>query len=139
MSAEDNLKIVQSYLANHDPRYMAEGATFRDYTQAEPVRGRKAIGEMLDTLYHTAFSEAVAETRHVFADDTSVVLEFMFRGVNTGPLGDMPPTGKRVEVPMCAVYEVEGGQIVRGHLYYDSGTMARQLGWQPSAEDHPAR
>ena len=44
-----------------------------------------------------------------------VALEFVFRGVNTGPLWGRPPTGERVEVPMCVVYDVEGG-IIRGTI-----------------------
>lgn len=133
MSAQDNIKIVQGYLANHDPRFMAEDATFQDYSQPEPLRGREAIGAMLDMFYHTAFSEARAEVRNLVADDRSVVLEFTFHGVNTGSLMGMPPTGRRVEVPMCAIYDVEGGIIRRARLYYDSATMARQLGLTPGS------
>jgi limonene-1,2-epoxide hydrolase len=32
---------------------------------------------------------------------------------------------------MCAVYDVEGGVIRRARLYYDSATMAKQLGLMP--------
>ena len=131
MSAQDNIKVVQGYLANHDPKFMVEDATFQDYSQVEPLRGREAIGAMLDMLYQTAFSEARAENRNLVADDKSVVLEFTFHGINTGSLMGMPPTGKRVEVPMCAVYDVEEGVIRRARLYYDSATMAKQLGLMP--------
>jgi steroid delta-isomerase-like uncharacterized protein len=133
MSAQDNTKIVQDYLANHDPKLMAEDATFQDYSQAEPLRGREAIGAMFDMFYRTAFSEARAEARKLIADEASVVLEFTFHGVNTGSLMGMPPTGKRVEIPMCAIYEIEGGLIRRARLYYDSATMSKQLGLMPSS------
>ncbi|HXF06668.1 MAG TPA: ester cyclase [Blastocatellia bacterium] len=131
MSAQDNIKVVQAYLANHDPKFMAEDATFQDFSQVEPLRGREAISAMLDMFYHTAFSEARAEVRNLVADDKSIVLEFTFHGVNTGSLMGMPPTNKRVEIPMCAIYDVEGGVIRRARLYYDSATMAKQLGLIP--------
>ncbi len=133
MSAQDNIQIVQGYMANHDPKFMAADATFHDYSQAEPLRGREAIGAMLDMFYHTAFSDARAEPRNLAADDKSVILEFTFHGVNTGSLMGLPPTGKRVEIPMCAVYDVEGGVIRRARLYYDSATMAKQLGLMPGS------
>lgn len=128
MSARRNIEAVQAYLTNHDPQYMAENAIFRDFTQPAPFRGREAIGAMLDMFYETAFSEARAETRNLFADEARVVLEFTFHGVHTGDLMGIPPTGQRVEVPMCVIYDVAGGAIREGRLYYDSASLARQLG-----------
>lgn len=128
MSAQENIRVVQSYLAGHDPRYMAEDATFRDFSRDVPLRGREAIGAMLDMFYHTAFSEARAEPRGLVADSDRVVLEFTFHGVHTGDLLGIPPTGRRAEIPMCAVYDIEGGVIRHGRLYYDSATLAKQLG-----------
>ncbi len=131
MSAQENIQIVQSYLANHDPKFMASDATFRDFSQPEPVVGPEAIGGMLDFLYNVAFPGAEAEPRNVVADDKSVTLEFTFRGVHQGELMGIPPTGKSVEIAMCAVYDVEGSIIRNARLYYDSATMAKQLGVMP--------
>ncbi len=128
MPALENVEIVKAYLATHDAKYMAEDALFHDYSQPEPIKGRAAIGAMLDMFYHSAFSEASAEARCITADDSRVVYEFTFHGINSGPFMDHPPTGKRVEVPMCAVYDVEGGMIREGRLYYDSALLGRQLG-----------
>ena len=128
MSAQENIHIVQAYLSGHQPQFMAEDATFRDFSQDEPLRGREAIGAMLDMMYRTAFSEARAESRSLVADSERVVLEFTFHGVQTGDLIGIAPSGKRVEVPMCAVYDVAGGAIRHGRLYYDAATMAKQLG-----------
>lgn len=123
MSAEENLTIVQDYLSGRSPEVMAEDATFTDFTQPEPMRGREAIAAQFRLYYGGAFQDASAEYRHWVADEQRVVLEFTFRGVSTGPLCGRPPTGQRVEVPMCVVYDVEGGQIRRARLYYDSKPM----------------
>lgn len=128
MSAQENIRIVQSYLASHDPQFMTQDATFRDFSRDEPLRGREAIGAMLDMFYHTAFSDARAEPRSLVADSERVVLEFTFHGVHTGDLMGIPPSGRRVEIPMCAVYDVNGGVIRQARLYYDSATLAKQLG-----------
>jgi ketosteroid isomerase-like protein len=43
-------------------------------------------------------------------------------------LGDFAPTGKRAEVRYCSVMKVKDGMVVEGRDYYDSATIARQLG-----------
>jgi steroid delta-isomerase-like uncharacterized protein len=130
MSAQDNLQFIQAFLASHDPSaFYAEDATFQDMTQPEPLRGSAAIGGMLRAMYGEVFTEVHSEPRGLVAGETSVVAEFVFHGKNTGSLNGMPPTGRTVAVPMTAIYEIAGGKIHRGRLYYDSLTMARQLGW----------
>jgi len=128
MSAPENIEVVQAYLADHDAKYMVDDAKFFDFSQPEPLQGPEAIGAMLTLFYQTAFSEARAETRNLLADDERVVLEFTFHGVHTGDFFGTAPTGNRVEVPMCVVYDVRDGAIHEGRLYYDSALMSRQLG-----------
>jgi ketosteroid isomerase-like protein len=123
MSAEQNTRIVRDYLAGRGPELLAEDATLHDWTQPEPIRGREAIEAALHHYYEEAFSGASAEYRNWIANDDCVVLEFTFRGVNTGFLRGRSPTGKSVEVPMCAIYDVQDGIIRRFRLYYDSAQM----------------
>jgi len=123
MTAEENLTIVRDYLSGRRPDNMAEDATFADFTQPEPIRGREAIAALFHAYYEEAFPGATAEYRDWIADEHRVVLEFTFRGVNTGPLHGHAATGQRVETPMCVIYDVEGGLIRRARLYYDSRGM----------------
>ena len=59
-------------------------------------------------------------------------VEFRNAGTHTGvvrsSLGDFLPTGKRTEVRYCSVMRVRDGLVVEGCDYYDSATIARQLG-----------
>jgi limonene-1,2-epoxide hydrolase len=132
MSVHENIRIVQEYLSNHTPDYAAEDVIFHDYSQPEPVKGRQAFGQLLDAFYRTGFSDAKLEIRHIAADENCVTLEVTFHGVNTGPLRGHAPTGKRVELPVCGVYDIEDGLIRRVRIYYDNGLLERQLGWIPS-------
>jgi len=123
MSAEQNIQIVRDYLAGRGPELMAEDATFHDLTKPEPIRGREAIAAMFHLYYDEAFPGASAELRNWIANEDSVVLEFTFRGVNTGSLWGRPPTWKSVDVLMCVIYDVQDGIIRRARLYYDSRQM----------------
>lgn len=61
-----------------------------------------------------------------------VVGEYIFRGRQTGTLrtaaDEIAPTGQLMEVPVCEVFELEGGKIARVRSYFDVATLMRQLG-----------
>ena len=79
-----------------------------------------------------AFPDSRVEVTNVIASDEGVVVEFRGRGTHTGPLaspaGEIPATGKSVDIPFCDVYQVKGGKLSSLHAYFDSATMLRQLG-----------
>ncbi len=127
MPAEANTRIVTSYLETRDDQFIDEQATLEDLTMREPLRGREEVTGWLDALYHVAFPGATGEIRHITADDHSVAVEFTFTGVNSGSYLGRPATGRRVVLPMCAVFDVEGSRIRRVRLYYDAASLARQL------------
>ena len=61
-----------------------------------------------------------------------LAVEFVNRGTQTGTLhsslGEFPPSGRRMEVRYCSVMRVQDGKVVEGRDYYDSASIARQLG-----------
>jgi len=81
-------------------------------------------------LYTTAFPDLQFELRHQYSagEDGPSVIEITARGTHTGPLGDVPPTGKAVEVAVCNIIESRDGQIIREREYYDSLSLMKQLG-----------
>jgi len=133
MPENDSIQLIHRFMENHDPSFMAEDATLRDYTMPEPIRGRTAVAQYLDMFYRVAFPGGQAEIRHTVSDGQQVAVEYTFRGVNNGNLMGIPATGRSVEIPMCAVYEVANGAIQAGRVYYDSGLITRQLGLAPAA------
>ena len=44
-----------------------------------------------------------------------------------GPLGNIEPTGRTFECRMTAFFVFEGAKIVCERVYWDTGTMLRQL------------
>lgn len=49
-------------------------------------------------------------------------------GVLRTPQGEVPPTGRRVEVRWMAMYETAGDEIVSERLYFDPTEFLTQLG-----------
>ena len=69
---------------------------------------------------------------NVIVQGNWAVVEFVNRGTHLGTLrsslGTFEATGQSVEVRYCSVMRVEDGKVVEGRDYYDSATIARQLG-----------
>lgn len=49
-------------------------------------------------------------------------------GTNTGPFGEVPPTGRRVHVDGLILDRVENGRVVERWEQWDQMAMMRQLG-----------
>jgi len=83
-------------------------------------------------FFEEGFPDSGIEIMNLFATEDQAVVEFIGRGTNTAPLhmptGDVPPTGRAVEMRFCDVYRISNGKIVNYRSYYDG------LGFIPSQE-----
>ena len=62
------------------------------------------------------------------AGDT-VIAQFVAMGTNTGPLGTLSPTGRKMTLPFCEICRFDSsGKIIGGDVYYDQLSMMTQLG-----------
>jgi steroid delta-isomerase-like uncharacterized protein len=84
----------------------------------------------------TAFPDATYVVDSFFAAGDKFADEWTFTGTNTGRLrlpdgGEIPGTGKRVEIKGMEYVEVRDGKIVIDNLYYDFLAAVTQLGLVP--------
>lgn len=95
------------------------------------LAGRDAIDTLWDT-WNDAFPDNHLVTVGIYGDERGGVLEGRFTGTNSGTLrapgGDIPATGKSVDVPFCEVHRVEDGKFIDTHLYFDQAELLTQLG-----------
>jgi ketosteroid isomerase-like protein len=63
------------------------------------------------------------------------VQEARFTGTHTGtlraPSGDIPATGRSVDLRYVGVQSVENGRVASFHLYFDQAELLTQLGLMP--------
>ena len=98
----------------------------------EPVRGRKNKAEMV-AGYFRAFPDLTLEIPLVLVSGNHIVCAGHMAGTNTGPLasaeGEMPPTGRRVEIRMAFILRVRpDGLIEEDQTYFDEAEFLKQLG-----------
>lgn len=110
---------------------IADDCYFEDVVRGELLSGPD--GYVRD--YHrwrSAFPDGTLEITNVLVQDDRAVVEFVNRGTQTGPLhsnlGTFPPSGRFMEARYCSVMRVANGKVVEGRDYYDSSSIARQLG-----------
>lgn len=58
-----------------------------------------------------------------------VIVQRRITGTHQGTWRGLPPTGRRVSFPLCAVYTfTESGELAGEQIYYDRATVLGQLG-----------
>ncbi len=105
--------------ANHIPRAQKFGR-----------EGFKAYGEFL----YTAFPDMKIHHEMVVAEENGqyLMVSWTFTGTHLGPMGPIPPTGRKVTLAGLDVFRVANGMIEELYLGQDAMSLMQQLGVVPS-------
>jgi steroid delta-isomerase-like uncharacterized protein len=76
----------------------------------------------------TAFPDQRNELIALHHAEDAVIVEAMLYGTHEGPLRGLPPTGRSFEMQFCALFMFEDDRLLCERVYFDAGTVLRQLG-----------
>lgn len=98
----------------------------------EVMEGREAIRDSM-AAWFTAFPDITWELVSLMSSGDTFIAEGIFRGTHKGPMvtdqGEIPATGRSVEVPCCFIGRVsENGMLAEDRTYFNAATMMEQLG-----------
>ena len=143
MTAQDNATLVRTLIEVYNAHesdsawlekasaFLADDCEVIDVPSGWTAGGPSHYKQLL-LFFADAFPSSRVEVTTVVATEQEAVIEFLGRGANTGPLhlptGDVPATGRSVELRFCDTIQIRKGKVVRVHIYYDVMTMLRQLG-----------
>ncbi len=117
----------------------SENSVFTVMPTGEVLRGRQAILGYIGN-FKTAFPDMKIDINRQIACGDQVVTEFVGKGTHTGmfktPMGDLAPTKRKVEVPVCEVTQIRNGQVQETRQYLDTALLMSQLGVINLAEEH---
>jgi steroid delta-isomerase-like uncharacterized protein len=109
-----------------------------DAVQRMPDGTFEGRGVIRDRLAQelAAFSDLAHRVVSYIEEGDAFADEWVFVGTHTGPLRlpdgtELPPTGKRIEMPGMEVVQVRDGKVVVNNLYYDNLAVVAQLGLLP--------
>jgi steroid delta-isomerase-like uncharacterized protein len=116
---------VRAFLAA-DVEWAAPGALCRGPDQ---VMG-------LFSAFWEAFPDLKISINRLVEDGSTVITDARAEATHLGTLhtpgGDIPATGKHINLPYLERFEVEGGLIISGNLIFDRVEMLQQLGAMPA-------
>jgi steroid delta-isomerase-like uncharacterized protein len=89
-------------------------------------KGRDRIKEAV-AEFHKTFPDLRIDMEDAFAIDDKVVLRYAAHGTQTGPYGQIPPTGMAVTVRGITIFGIVNGKIKTEWTEYDRLGVLRQL------------
>jgi hypothetical protein len=100
----------------------------QDFAQATVIEGREAVTAVLRTFFHDAFTEMNLEIHTLLADRETATLSLSLSGQQIAPFWGLPCTGRHITLSLAIICRFRADQIAHIELYYDAGTLLRQLG-----------
>jgi steroid delta-isomerase-like uncharacterized protein len=109
-------------------RTFGDTARYDDEPWGEHYEGRSGVRLFYEQLMR-ALPDLAIEVQRRHVTDDAILMEVTIRGTHLGSWRRLPPTGRRVEFPLCGIYTFDAGDRLAGEkIYYDRGTVLRQLG-----------
>jgi steroid delta-isomerase-like uncharacterized protein len=109
-------------------RTFGDSARYDDEAWGEHYQGRDGVRLFYEQLMR-ALPDLEIEVQRKHVTNDAILVEVMIRGTHLGAWRGLPPTGRRVEFPLCGVYTFDDEDRLAGEkIYYDRGTVLRQLG-----------
>lgn len=110
--------------------FYAPECTSDDVGQASQLRGREGLRTMLST-YWRGFPDLKFEVTDTVVQDSHLAIAWVAEGTHRGPMMNIPPTGRKVQVRGVSIIDVRDGLVVRGQYIWDLAGMLRHLGLLP--------
>ena len=79
----------------------------------------------------SAFPDVHFEIDQFFGEGDFGAIRWTLTGTHRGELMGIAPTNRRVVIHGCTIGQVRNGKAFRDWLYWDTGSLMRQLGVVP--------
>lgn len=105
-----------------------DAARYDDEAWDEHYKGGEGV-RLFYTQLMLALPDLEIDVQRQHVTEDAIVVEVIIRGTHLGDWRGLPATGRRVEFPLCGVYTFDSEDRLAGEkIYYDRGTVLRQLG-----------
>jgi steroid delta-isomerase-like uncharacterized protein len=116
--AENRHDVEATIATFHHPRYEVNG---------DPSDGEEAVRELLQGLID-GFPDLRVDIGKMRHADDAVLGEGTITGTHDGEWVGIPPTGRRVEVPVAAIFEFDEDRLLCEKVYTDFAAVLTQIG-----------
>lgn len=125
---EEHVRLENQHDLDGIMKTFGENARYDDEPWEEHHLGHEAVRNYYADLLRAAPDFHIeVQRRHVTAE--AIVLEVVISGAHRGTWRGLPGTGRRVEFPLCAIFNFDAqGKLAGERIYFDRATVLRQLG-----------
>jgi len=125
---EEHVRLENAHDLEGILRTFGSTARYDDEAWGEHFEGSSGVRSFYEQLM-AALPDLQIDVQRRHLTDDSIVLEVIIRGTHLGPWRGLPATGRKLEIPLCGVYTFDADDRLAGEkIYYDRGTVLRQLG-----------
>lgn len=117
---EGNMALVEEHC---DPNFVVHHCGF-----PEDLVGLDAFKGWI-TSTRTSFPDFTITFDEMIVKGDKITLRWTVTGTNTGPLGDLPPTGKKTRISGLSLVRVADKKVAEEWIYYNLLDMYQQLGF----------
>ena len=131
MTAEETRATMEAYIAalidggDYDT-YFSDDVVVTMTGMPGEITGPAAAKTAIDAMHHEQFDATPELTSMVIGEGTAAA-ELIFVGTHTGEFAGIAATGKAVEVPYSAFYQLSDGKITTLRLYALVEGLVQQL------------
>jgi steroid delta-isomerase-like uncharacterized protein len=136
--SQSSKTVVRRFIAevwNADDLAAADELIHPDYAIEGMGRGPDAVKRNIAN-YRAAFPDLEWTIEQMVAEDDWVAVRLTLHGTHLGPLGSIPPTGKRIAMKEMVFWRVEGGRLAAIWSVGDALGLRVQLGAIPASAWH---
>ena len=105
---------------------LADDAVYEIVPLKKVWRGKDEIREFYHMLW-TAMPDVKLDLRSRVADEQYVVEESHVHGTHTGPLFDIPPSGRYIEFDLVIYFPFSDDKIMGERMYLDVNSITGQV------------
>ena len=98
-------------------------------SQPEDILGLDALKDQY-AVSHTALPDLRITLDEMIVKDDKIVWTWTFSGTNTGPFGELPATGKKIQFAGVAIDRITDGKIAEEWIYFNVLELYQQLGFK---------
>jgi steroid delta-isomerase-like uncharacterized protein len=103
-------------------------ARYDDEPWNEHFNGHDGVRQFYTQLMKALPNLEIKVQRQYVTED-AILVEVVIRGKHLGSWRGLPATGRQIEFPLCGIYTFDTDNRLAGEkIYYDRGTVLRQLG-----------
>ena len=133
MSVQETQEVMEAYfqdLFSGGPyaRHFADDMVLSLMWTDQVAHGPEEAQRMIDLMHKQAFAAAPTLTAMCVGAGKAIA-ELVFVAKHIGEFAHIAATGKGVNVPYCAVYDLAEGKITALRLYLPMQELLRQIGF----------